>query len=96
MRLFRAEQDEYPHDTNFSDLPDLPSLISDEMCQRSLLTRLNKLNDISRNMQYDEDKQIKMFQHKKVKLFKSGLSVYNKYVYSKIIKKKLKVQLPVP
>lgn len=53
LQLLRSDQDLYHGNTNFSDLPDLPSLTSDEMSSRIFLTNLSKLNDVATKMQYD-------------------------------------------
>ena len=77
--LLQADQDLYHGNTNFSDLPDLPSLASDEMSSRTFLTNLSKLNDVATKMQYDQKLQALLYRQKKMKVFKDGLSDFNKF-----------------
>ena len=55
--VLRASQDAYLQDTNFSDLPDIPSGSKEESSSRTYLTNLSKLIDMSRTMHYDEQVQ---------------------------------------
>ena len=69
-RVIRAAIDNYPHDTNFSGLPDLPTDEQDDTEKNSVFTKLDKLNEMSRNMAYDERIQVQLYQMKSIKLFK--------------------------
>ena len=52
--VLRASQDVYLQDTNFSDLPDVPSESKEESASRTYLTNLSKLIEMSKTMHYDE------------------------------------------
>ena len=52
--VLRASQDVYLQDTNFSDLPDVPSASKEESASRTYLTNLSKLIEMSKTMHYDE------------------------------------------
>mgnify|MGYP001231930370 FL=1 len=55
--VLRASQDVYLQDTNFSDLPDVPSGSKEESASRTYLTNLSKLIEMSKTMHYDEQVQ---------------------------------------
>ena len=94
--LIRASIDQYKLDTNFSDLPDLPSFSQEEMQKCSFLTKLNELNEMSRKMQYDEKLQALLYRQKNVKAFKSNLQTFNRSLKDKRGKFKLRFKLPEP
>ena len=56
------------------------------MIERCFLTRLDHLDDISRNLQYDEQLQVKFFEQKDIKVFKDGLSAFNTMASAKLQK----------
>ena len=60
-RVMRASKDLYPDDTNFSCLPDMPANDLDNKYKKTLFTKLDKLNEISRNMKHDEQIQVQLF-----------------------------------
>ena len=53
-KVLRSSQDLYMHDTNFSDLPDLPQSSKDDVDLRAHFTNLNNLFCMSKTMKYDE------------------------------------------
>ena len=86
----------FSNDINFSDLPDLSSFDKDEMTKRSFLTKLNKLDEISNNMQYDEKLQSLLYRQKNIKCFNQELRQFNHKVNKKIAMRQMKLMLPVP
>ena len=87
------------HDTNFSCLPDLPTSDQDGMSKKSIFTKLDKLNDIKRNMIYDEKTQVQMFQYRRNMIaFQGTLSHLNKLASKDSVAKQdiYKLLLPQP
>lgn len=60
--VLRAGVDVFNSRSNFCDLPELPSIGKVEMNERSLLTSLDQLDRISKNMVFDEMRQVALFQ----------------------------------
>ena len=86
----RASLDYYTGDTNFSCLPDLPtSNIDSIMSQKTVFTKLEKLNEISSNMTYDEKVQVELFQERKLKAFRGPLTHFNRKTKRENANKKL-------
>ena len=75
--FIRAGQDHFPHNTNFADLPELPSMRKEEMLERSLFTNLEQLSKISKSMAYNERLQMQLLKQKNIKMFKNELYWYN-------------------
>ena len=48
--VIRSNQDKYEHATNFSGLPDLPTVDQDAGDKKCMFTKLDKLSEISRTM----------------------------------------------